>query len=1082
MYKIASHPILDIPQEDLHEFLFEGQKVCGQKGQTIAAALHQAGFPIHHHSLKDRKRTLECGIGKCGACEMLVDGHIRRICITKVDGVRSVNRVGKESFTSVDTDTTREDPVKKVYRTAVAIIGAGPAGLAVREELNKAGIDCLVLDNNDSIGGQFGMQTHQFFFFEKEQKFGGMRGFDIAKTLAGDSHEGIMLNCVVWDILEGKRLAVKNVASQEIFYVDAEQLVVATGALPFMPAFKNDDLPGVYTAAVVQRMMNKELTLLGKNILTVGAGNIGYLTSYQAMQAGARVKAIIEAMPHEGGFPVQANRLRRLGVPIMTVYTLVEAIPNEDYSCVTGAIIAQCENFKPIPGTEVRIDGIDCINICTGLLPDSQLLRKGAEVFGRACHGVGDAVRIGEGTSAVLRGRQCAYEIQMELGRRIDYNAYLTVSKEYIDSQQRPVRLLDEPRKPSPERQRKGGFVIADCLYGFACNPCSFSCKQGAITKSSTSVTPTIDYDKCIGCMECVSHCPGLAIFGYRPDRKQLFLPIEFAVDKGAQVFLVDDNGQKVGEGVVDRILVKPNKTNIAVVTAEKLYEAAGADGLMAARGFIVKENYPEPLELAPAEVDDDFTYICHCEDVRLRDLLALLKGRTSITAQELKHISRLGMGPCRGSRCLPRAKQALRPYGIEITGEFTPRGPMSNLVEIGGVRNVERKMELITNPKCTDIEIRKVGAFVAGGGMAGTALFRYLAEAGMKPVMVNNDHGSSWRCIAGGRPAFSLPALADIATHNLEIFREVQNLRNIDLKMTRYVNFVHDDATYRSLDASRAWSNAYMVDKKDFAKEISPYINPNLDLYSHALISLDCWQATPGKTIDTVRQLGIRAGGQVFEDTELIHVEKLGKVYRVTVRRPDGRYARYESEIFVNAMGAGAEKFARQLGIETGLYPVRHQAFITKRLPLLGKDGDSLDMLIDRRHYKGFSAVYGQQLAETGQIIGCASPAQDATDAAKNLKVNTQEFLEIASEVFTEWIPQLKGMSFQATWAGYYTEPRYIIDPELGLFVGMRGHGFMLSQYIAKLYVDALLGREVPAYFRDLALGGPGLSEQAFK
>ena len=31
--------------------------------------------------------------------------------------------------------------------------------------------------------------------------------------------------------------------------------------------------------------MNNEFTLLGKNILTVGAGNIGYLTSYQAIQA-----------------------------------------------------------------------------------------------------------------------------------------------------------------------------------------------------------------------------------------------------------------------------------------------------------------------------------------------------------------------------------------------------------------------------------------------------------------------------------------------------------------------------------------------------------------------------------------------------------------------------------------------------------------------------------------------------------------------------------------------------------------------------------------------------------------------------
>ncbi len=61
-----------------------------------------------------------------------------------------------------------------------------------------------------------------------------------------------------------------------------------------MPAFENDDLPGVYTAAVVQKMMNSELTLLGKNVLTIGAGNIGYLTSYQLMQAGVRVKAILE--------------------------------------------------------------------------------------------------------------------------------------------------------------------------------------------------------------------------------------------------------------------------------------------------------------------------------------------------------------------------------------------------------------------------------------------------------------------------------------------------------------------------------------------------------------------------------------------------------------------------------------------------------------------------------------------------------------------------------------------------------------------------------------------------------------------
>ena len=326
--------------------------------------------------------------------------------------------------------------------------------------------------------------------------------------------------------------------------------------------------------------------------------------------------------------------------------------------------------------------------------------------------------------------------------------------------------------------------------------------------------------------------------------------------------------------------------------------------------------------------------------------------------------------------------------------------------------------------------------------------MFRYLAEAGFAPVLVNKDRGSSWRNIAGGRPAFSLPALADIANHNLEIFRDLQQHANIDFRLIRYVNFAHDEATYRSLDAARAWSKAYMVDPKDFQK---------VNLYVAAQVTEDCWQATPGKTVNAVRLIGRSHGGRILEETELVDVRRTGGEYEVL-------------------------KFAHMLGIETGLYPVRHQAFITKRLPLLGKDGAALDMLIDRRHYKGFSAVYGQQLADTGQIIGCASPATDPTEAGKDLKVNTQAFLEISSEVFSEWIPALRNVGIQATWAGYYVEPRYIVDPSLGLFIGMRGHGFMLSQYIGKLYVDALLGRQVPEYFRDMALGGSGLSEQAFK
>ncbi|MDD3858703.1 MAG: FAD-dependent oxidoreductase [Bacteroidales bacterium] len=1076
MQKIDRHPIINIPKNEEHRFKFNGVEIVGNKGFTIAAALHQAGFPVHSHSLDNRNRTLECGIGKCGACEMLVDGKIARICITKLDNVKEVTEIPRDFIPELDVD--RQQETTRVYKTDVAIIGAGPAGLAAREILNMHNVSNIVIDNNDKIGGQFLMQTHQFFFFEKEKKFGGMRGFEIAQTLAGEDRSGILLDCVVWDILETKKLAVKNIKTDEVFYIQADHLIVATGAIPFMPGFKNDDVPGVYTAAVVQKMMNNEFTLLGKNILTVGAGNIGYLTSYQLMQAGAKVKAIIEAMPNEGGFPVQANRVRRLGIPVMTGHILLEAIPNEDYTGVVGAVIAKCQNFKPIPGTEMTITGIDAINICTGLVSDNELLTKGALLFGRRVHAVGDSLRIGEGTSAVLRGKQAAFEVIADMGRKYNYDDYLNVSKEYIDSQQHPIKVIDEAFKPTRERAQAKPYVLIDCIYGFACNPCEFACPHGAITKTSTSTVPLIDFNKCIGCMECVYQCPGLAIFGYNEKKDWLFLPVEYEVEEAKEVYLVDNFGKILGEGIVEKILKKPNKTNIARVKSFDLHD----ENLSSVRGFIVKEDYPEKLEIENTSGERKTeSYICHCEDVKLEDVLTVIGDRKFISVDEIKHITRLGMGACRGKRCIKRLKQTIAPYGIEIVGEATPRAPLSNQVTMGHLLSGSNE-KIYTNLNNKSNKRIKVQSLVAGGGMAGTSLFRYLSEAGMKPVLINRERGGSWRNIAGGRPAFSLPALAEIAIKNREIFIQLQNIANIDFKPIRYVSFAHDDANYRALDASRAWSDAYMVDKKDFRKEISPFFNTNLNTYQAALITHDCWQATPGRTLDLLRQIGIKNGGTVIEDCELIDLYKEGQNIIALVKTHSGEYLEYETEHFVNALGAESAKFAAKLGLEIGLYPVKHQAFITRRLPFLGKDGDTLDMLIDRRKYKGFSAVYGQQLADTGQIIGCASPAIDPMETDKDVRINSKEFLEIVSEVFVDWIPRLSAVGFQAVWSGYYIEPRYIVDPDKGLMVGLRGHGFMLSQYLAKMYVDKLLGKPTPEYFKDLALNGPGLYEAAFK
>jgi glycine/D-amino acid oxidase-like deaminating enzyme len=400
--------------------------------------------------------------------------------------------------------------------------------------------------------------------------------------------------------------------------------------------------------------------------------------------------------------------------------------------------------------------------------------------------------------------------------------------------------------------------------------------------------------------------------------------------------------------------------------------------------------------------------------------------------------------------------------------GELFPKNVRENII----INNSKSKARIV-----------EVQALIAGGGIGGSALFRYMSEAGLKPSLINFGRGASWRNIAGGRPAFSLPEIADIARHNLEIFKELQKIRDINFLSTRYVTFAHDDATYKALEDSNSWSDAYMVDPKDYLREISPNLNPNLGKhYQAAQITRNCWQATPGRVIDLIRRIGVEKGGRIYEDCQLIDVRKENGKYIVLVKDHDKQYIEFHTPHFVNSLGPEAEKFSKQLGIETGLYPVKHQAFITRRLPNMGINGQPLDMLIDRRKYKGFTAVYGQQLGETGQIIGCASPQVEPMETDKNLKINSKEFLEIVSEVFVDWLPQLSSVGFQAVWAGYYVEPRMILDPDLGLFVGFRGQGFMLGQYLAKMYVDKMMGKEVPSYFDRLKLSGDGLLEKAFK
>ncbi|SHF31568.1 BFD-like [2Fe-2S] binding domain-containing protein [Marinitoga hydrogenitolerans DSM 16785] len=51
--------------------------------------------------------------------------------------------------------------------------------------------------------------------------------------------------------------------------------------------------------------------------------------------------------------------------------------------------------------------------------------------------------------------------------------------------------------------------------------------------------------------------------------------------------------------------------------------------------------------------MDEDKIIVCRCEDITLREIKDLIK-QGFTTVEEIKRISRAGMGPCQGKTCGP--------------------------------------------------------------------------------------------------------------------------------------------------------------------------------------------------------------------------------------------------------------------------------------------------------------------------------------------------------------------------------------------------------------------------------------------
>lgn len=341
---------------------------------------------------------------------------------------------------------------REVRFAEIAVVGGGPAGLCAALEAARAGARVVLLDRQDHLGGQLIKQTHRFFGSKSHRA--SQRGFKIAEALTREvaSHPAVEVytGATVFGFYEDGVLGVEQ--KGRVFYLKPARVIVATGAAERTLAFPNNDLPGIYGAGAVQTLVNVYGILPGRRVLMVGAGNIGVIVSYQLLQAGMEVAAIVEAAPVIGAYWVHAAKVRRAGVPIYTSHTIKEAYGKRE---VEGAVIWQLDgDGKPIPGTEKDL-AVDTICLSVGLSPLIELLAQAGcrlayvpELGGHVplrdenlqttvpgVYVAGDAAGVEEASAAMMEGALAGLHAAYSLGYgQQDYEARRAAIREQLEA------------------------------------------------------------------------------------------------------------------------------------------------------------------------------------------------------------------------------------------------------------------------------------------------------------------------------------------------------------------------------------------------------------------------------------------------------------------------------------------------------------------------------------------------------------------------------------------------------------------------------------------------------------------------
>jgi len=264
------------------------------------------------------------------------------------------------------------------------VLGGGPAGAHAAIMGAELGLDVLLIDENDAIGGQV-WRAPSTALAEAPSGHEAKKGLALRSRLAG-SAVSCWLGRRVWLVERG--FTVCAIGPDGTERARARALIAATGAIERHLPVPGWVLPGVMGLAAATVLLKSARVLPGQRVVVAGAGPLLPLVASAILAGGGKVAAIIDANRTGAWLASGADllarpdlflrgagwiaRVRSAGVPWHSGYAIRRIDGKDSVGEVhVGRVSAE---WEPSPGPELTF-GCDAVCMGFGLIPSTDIVR-----------------------------------------------------------------------------------------------------------------------------------------------------------------------------------------------------------------------------------------------------------------------------------------------------------------------------------------------------------------------------------------------------------------------------------------------------------------------------------------------------------------------------------------------------------------------------------------------------------------------------------------------------------------------------------------------------------------------------------